>query len=166
MLKPLEQFICDECGLVINSPKEGYVEWESGFDDAKGKMFTRGFRIVHAYNASPLKNKSREGCYKYGGSPYRRDIDLEYFLKYAHQNMFSLLDLGFLHDKDNKIGCQISDFREFVDFFKRLTIPYYEEARQYFEEAIVDGEIAGDENEIYIFSEEKLKSIVQKYDRY
>lgn len=165
MLKPLEQFICDECGQVINSPKEGYVEWESG-TDANGKMFARGFRIVHAAYASPLAHKSTEGCYKYGRSHYRSDIDLEYFLKYAHQEMFSLLDLGFLHDKNKNIGCQISDFSEFVDFFKRLTIPYYEEARQYFQEAMADGEIYGDENEIYLFSEEKLEKIVQKYNRY
>ena len=56
MLKPLEQFICDECGQVINSPKEGYVERESG-TDANGKMFARGFRIVHAAYASPLAIK-------------------------------------------------------------------------------------------------------------
>ncbi len=77
-----------------------------------------------------------------------------------------MLDLGFLHDRNNKIGCQISDFREFVCFFKRLTISYYEEARLYFEEALEDEEICGDENEIYLFSEKKLKSIVQRYNRY
>lgn len=165
MLKPLEQFICDECGQVINSPKEGYVEWESGLD-ANKKMFARGFRIVHASHTSPIKKRNGEGCFKYGKSYHRSDIDLEYFLKHAHQEMFSLLDLGFLHDKNKKIGCQISDFSEFVDFFKRLTIPYYEEARKYFQEAIEDEEICGDENEIYLFSEENLKKIVQKYNKY
>ena len=29
MLVPLKQFICDECGTVIESPEDGYVEWES-----------------------------------------------------------------------------------------------------------------------------------------
>ncbi len=164
MLKPLKQFICDECGQVINSPEEGYVEWESGIDD-KGRSFARGFRIVHVSHASPLKH-TRKGCYKYDRSEYRSDIDLEHFLQNAHQYMFSLLDLGFLHDRNNKIGCQISDFREFVCFFKRLTISYYEEARLYFEEALEDEEICGDENEIYLFSEKKLKSIVQRYNRY
>ena len=70
-----------------------------------------------------------------------------------------------MHDKNQEVGCQISDFREFVDFFKRLTIPYYEEARQYFQEAIEDCEIS-DENEIYLFTEENLKRIVQRYDKY
>lgn len=68
-----------------------------------------------------------------------------------------MLDLGFLHDRNNKIGCQISYFREFVDFSKRLTISYYEEARKYFEEALEDEEICGDENEIYLFSEKNKK---------
>lgn len=85
---------------------------------------------------------------------------------YENKRIFTRSNLGFLHDKNKNIGCQISDFSEFVDFFKRLTIPYYEEARQYFQEAMADGEIYGDENEIYLFSEEKLEKIVQKYNRY
>lgn len=164
MLKPLEQFICDECGQVINSPKEGYVEWESGIDK-NGKMFARGFRIIHSSQASPMEKINGKGCFKYDESPYCSDIDLDYFQKTVHQKLFSLLDLGFMHDKNQEVGCQISDFREFVDFFKRLTIPYYEEARQYFQEAIEDCEIS-DENEIYLFTEENLKRIVQRYDKY
>lgn len=161
MLTPLKQFVCDECGKIIDSPKEGYVEWEYGTDE-NGKMFARGFRIVHAAYTSPLKDKNKEGCYKYGNSLYRSDIDLEYFLKHAHQYMYSYLHLGFLHDPKNEIGCQIDNFPEFVDFFKRLTIPYYEEARLSFGQALADGIIA-DENEIYLFTEDVLKSIVDKY---
>lgn len=161
MLTPLKQFVCDECGEVIDSPKEGYVEWEHGTDE-NGKMFARGFRIVHAAYTSPLKDKNKEGCYKYDNSLYRSDIDLEYFLKHAHQYMYSYLHLGFLHDPKNEIGCQIDNFPEFVDFFKRLTIPYYEEARLSFGQALTDGIIA-DENEVSLFTEDVLKSIVDKY---
>lgn len=161
MLTPLKQFVCDECGRVINSPKEGYVEWEQGTDE-NGKMFARGFRIVHAAYASPLKDKNKEGCYKYGNSSYRNDIGLDCFLQYAHQYMYSFLNLGFLHDPQNEIGCQVENFPEFVDFFKRLTIPYYEEARLSFGQALADGIIA-DENEISLFTGNVLKSIVDKY---
>jgi len=76
--------------------------------------------------------------------------------------MYSFLHLGFLHDPKNEIGCQIDNFPEFVDFFKRLTIPYYEEARLSFGQALADGIIA-DENEICLFTEDVLKSIVDKY---
>ena len=164
MLTPLKQFVCDECGLIIDSPKKGYVEWEHG-TDKNGKMFARGFRIVHAAYASPMKDKNKEGCYKYGDSYYRSDIDLDNFLRCAHQYMYSYLQLGFLHDANNEIGCQIDNFPEFVDFFKRLTIPYYEEARFSFQQALADGFIS-DESEISLFTEDVLKSIVEKYHLY
>lgn len=54
MLIPLKQFICDECGEIINSPGEGYVEWEEGIDQ-DGQFFAKGFRIVHHLPKSPYK---------------------------------------------------------------------------------------------------------------
>lgn len=164
MLKPLKQFICDECNQVINTPKEGYVEWESGFDE-KDKPFSRGFRIVHIPPSSPYKHNP-EGCYKYGKSRYRSDIDLESFLKSAHQEMFSRLDKGRFLDPTNSEGCKISNFREFVEFFRRLTVPYYEEARLYFQQAWEDGFISTEMSDKDLYSEEYLKKIVEKYSIY
>ena len=159
MLKPLEQFICDECGHIITSSHEGYVEWEAG-QDIEGACFARGFRIVHHLHSSPLGG--REGCYKYGNSNYRHDMHLNNFLENAHQYMCSFLDLGLLHDPDCRIGCRIQDFREYSDFFRRLTIPYYEEARKYIPEALHDG-CFDDANEIAFYTPELLRRIIEKY---
>lgn len=165
MLRPLEQFICDECGDIINTPKEGYVEWESErLPD--GREYCHGFRIVHAYFASPKKDRHGEGCYRYGNSEHRLDIDLDFFLRNVHQEMFSMLDLGIYHDPENHRGSSIQDYREFVDFYKRLTIPYYEEARMYITQALQDGFIGGDENELYLYTPELLERIVRQYSVY
>jgi hypothetical protein len=56
-LKPLEQFICDYCGYVINSIEDGWVEWlteitEDGFRE-------HGFKIVHHAPSSP-RRESRD----------------------------------------------------------------------------------------------------------
>lgn len=159
MLEPLRQFICDECGQVIESPEDGYVEWEEVGEQDR-RPIVRGFRIVHHARKSPLGG--REGCYKYGDSLYRMDMHLHHYLECAHQNMFSYLYLGQKHDPDNHIGCRIENFVEFTDFFKRLTIPYYEEARQYFTRAIRDGYVE-DDNEIFLFTPERLRSIIEHY---
>lgn len=71
-----------------------------------------------------------------------------------------------MYDPEGRVGCLISDFKEFPDFFRRLTIPYYEEARLYFDQARSDKDIAGDENEILIYTEDFLKRIVERYSIY
>lgn len=161
MLTPLKQFICDECGQVINSPEDGYVEWESGQDE-EGNHFERGFRIVHHLPKSPYKETKRDGCYIYGKSHYRSDISLSWFLDHVHQELFSWLDLGFLHDSTGNIGNRVVNFKEYADFARRLTIPYYEEARLYFQNVLTDSDFT-DNNEISIFNENTLKSIINKY---
>lgn len=59
-LKPLEEFICDVCGEIINSPKEGYVIWRSDRDHDRLQY---DFKIIHQMicddrscgNSMPLK---------------------------------------------------------------------------------------------------------------
>ena len=159
MLRPLEEFICDECGQVIASPHDGYVEWEEGQDE-NGVHFARGFRIVHHTPRSPLK--TIDGCYSYGDSRYRNDISLEYFIENVHQYLASFLDLGLMHDANHRIGCRISNFRQFTDFAKRLTIPYYEEARLYIPTAIQDG-FCSDCNELALYTPDYLRRIIERY---
>lgn len=161
MLEPLKEFICDECGQIINSPDEGYVEWIEN-EDADGKPVVKGFRIIHNSACSPFKEKGREGCFKYAHTPGRCDIDLEYFLSNAPQYLTSFLDLGFLHDPVGVVGSRIKDYKEFTNFARRLLIPYYEEARTHFSEVLADGEFC-DNHEINIFTEDTLKQIINRF---
>jgi len=162
MLIPLIQFYCDECGEIIDSPKDGFVEWLEITDEKTEKKTVNGFRIVHRKTQSPLKAIKHDGCYKYGNNDNRMDNELSYILENSHQFIFSYLDLGFIHDSNGEIGSLIVDYKSFVDFAKRLTIPYYEEARKYFSIAYQEGYFS-EENEVGLFTESTLKSIIARY---
>ena len=150
-LRPLEQWICDVCGEVIECPKDGYVQWHrnsnSEIDD---------FVIVHHHTASPKKH-TRDGCYKYDS-----DSDLESFLgDHGKVELTALLDPGPNHLP--KYTTMVADIRKWIDFYKRLQLPYYEEARIYWDYASTDGYF-GDSNEIYIYLPENLKRMIDHYE--
>jgi hypothetical protein len=164
MLKPLEQFICDKCNGIIENPSQGYVEWESKYSNSKKLYEQWGFKIIHHYHYSPFKKEDGRGagCYHYENSPNRSDLDLEHFMgKCQISELLSFLDVGPYHNKDYS-GSSIIDLREYVEFFRRLTIPYYEEARFYWNQAINDG-FFGDANEIWIYLPENLEHLIKKY---
>ncbi len=150
-LKPLGQWICDVCGEVIQSPKDGYVQWNRNLNQE-----IDDFVIVHHFSASPKKH-NRDGCYKYDS-----DSDLESFLgERGIVELTALLDPGPYHMPEYKT--MVADIRKWIDFYRRLQLPYYEEARQYWEEAISDGYF-DDANEIYIYLPEKLKRMIEHYE--
>ena len=151
-LKPMKQWICDVCGEIIERPEDGYVQFhrnEHGqYDD---------FIIVHHRPASPRKNL-QNACYKYSS-----DSDLESFLgDHGKVELLSLLDPGVYHLKQYRQ--MVADIRKWNDFFMRLQLPYYEEARKYWSRASIDGYFA-DSNEIYIYLPENLKRMIQHYEK-
>jgi len=75
--------------------------------------------------------------------------------------LHSLLDPGPFHIPDYKN--HIADYRKWSDFYKRLQLPYYEEARQYWDRASRDGYF-GDSNEVYIYLPESLKRMIQHFE--
>ncbi len=118
MLKPLEQFICDSCRQTIETPDHGWVEWVG-----EGNR-NHGFRICHDNGRCPRLSKNEYLC----------DQPLSSFLgDYKWKEFYSFLD--------DAIQYQIllenfdpSDFQELSEFIKRLTVPYYEEARQFIDQ--------------------------------
>ena len=69
-LKPLQQWLCDECGEVIEEPAHGYLEW---LQDDSHKAY--GFRIVHHAPRSP-RRPSGGDCYRYTDHYGRSSSDL------------------------------------------------------------------------------------------
>jgi hypothetical protein len=65
--------------------------------------------------------------------------------------LLKVLDAGIYHDP-KFIGAQIkpANIRNYVETFRRLHLPYYEEARLYWDQAAEDGSLDGI-NEIAIF---------------
>jgi hypothetical protein len=75
--------------------------------------------------------------------------------------------LSFLDVWSSREGCAgpwVQDAREFVELTRRLTVPYYEEARTLWHAARADGFFAGiDETAAY--SPATLEALVKKYSR-
>lgn len=155
MLKTLTQFICDTCGKIIKSPQEGWLEWIR--DSKTGKVHS--FRIVHHQMASPLKNP--EGCYQHGNVIGRSDDHLDHILANPTAELLMHLDIGSYHNPSFS-GPYVADFRNYVETFRRLTIPYYEEARLYWDKAIQDGYFV-DANELLIFTPSFLRELIARY---
>jgi len=160
MLKPLEQFICDTCGEIINQPKDGWIEWIStGGKDGE----THSFRIVHHFTTSPFAKPNNNGCYQHSKLNGAKDTHLDRFLNSDMKMAYILkfLDVGIFHNPEYR-GTNITDMRNYVETVRRLTIPYYEEARTLWDVAQQDG-FFSDDNELIIYSVSKLKSLIEKY---
>jgi hypothetical protein len=156
MLKPLEQFICDKCKGVIEDPKLGYVEYLGELSEPIGKMIQirSGFKIVH--------NSQEKSCYFYKRSVEQKTLPLSDFLNENKFSMiYSYLDEGAILSPE-RVSVQIKNIREFTDFARRLCIPYYEEARCYFDQAIAD-EFFDGANEFHVYSVQKMQQIVEEY---
>jgi hypothetical protein len=154
MLKPLSEWICDACGEIIREAKEGYIEWQK----ADGKKY--GFRIVHHALYSPRRDGGGN-CY-YRSSERGGDKSLAEVVGSPGLSVVtSWLDVGAWHE-DSYSGPSVRDVREWVTLFRRLYLPYFEEARCYHEE--LQGLIDDGVNEYYLYLPETLRHVIEKHE--
>ena len=145
-LKPLQQFICDKCRELIKSPTDGWLEWLHSNDDRT----THGFRVVHNGQASPGKQDGKR-C-QYHTDLLVGDMHLDHFLgSDGLAALLSMIDRPF----DNQ--------QEFVEIIRRLHIPYYEEARLYWQKAKQDDFFSG-ANEYWPYLEANLTRLIETYE--
>lgn len=158
MLKPLEQFFCDTCGMLIKDPADGYLEWLSYEHPIQKRTFNKEFRICHyddRCRKHALKALKNNDINDEGGH-------LTDFLgEKGYIQLLDRLDRGSEIDR-NYIGVSIEDFREYVLLIKRLTIPHYEEAKQYWEKATND-QFFNDISEYKYFFKETLVELITQY---
>jgi hypothetical protein len=105
--------------------------------------------------------KGRDGCY-YSNAERGGDLDLPFFL--GTQGLIEAanwIDLGSAWDEEYR-GPEVENLREWAVIFRRLHLPYYEEARPYLEQAKAGGEF-GDNNEVSFYLPETLKEIIKYY---
>jgi len=153
-LKPLEQWICDTCGEVIKCPEDGYVQFKKG--DKGGHD---DFIIVHHLAVSPRKGNNKNGCYQYNA-----DSDLKSYLAVdGLARLLALVDPG-EHKCDELKHPNTGNFRKWVDFVRRLQLPYYEEARLYWSEAEQDGFFDG-AGETWPYLPRNLNYLIEKYGK-
>lgn len=154
MLKPLQQWICDACGDVIASPDDGWVEWKV----TGGKK--HHFRIVHNLRHTPYAATS--GTCQY--SHKERDGDLyisDMIGPVGLIRLISWIDVGDWH-QDDYTHPSVRDLREWTTLFRRLHLPYYEEARLCIQE--LEDFRSGGANEILFYLPEQLKRIVEAHE--
>ncbi len=145
MLSPLQQWFCDTCGGVIEKPEDGYVIWRQDKDN-----LDFDFKIIH---------QSRCDNSRYSSSAALGD-----FLGTEGLNiLLSLLSYGQIKSNNGSLGGNsIKDMDEFVDFFRRLQTPYYEEARRHFWNGDLLADFS-DANEMYPYQVEVLQRIISEY---
>ncbi|HLP81974.1 MAG TPA: hypothetical protein VK141_08330 [Nitrosomonas sp.] len=142
MLKPLEQWICDHCGDIIESPEQGYVIWRH--DEQHREC---DFQIIHQEKCDNRAFPSSAAVEDFLG-----EAGLNYLLSFLSIGQIKVL-LG------QRNGASIRDIHEFVDFFRRMQTPYYEEARTKFSNNDLL-EYFSDSNEVYPYQSEILKRII------
>jgi hypothetical protein len=144
--KPLSRWRCDVCRELIEKPEEGYVVWNW---DQNGQ--NADFKVIHHMrcddNSSPASLALPDLLGHDGAA-----------------KMLSWLSVGPVIIANN--GGQgetrgVADIDEFVDLFRRLQTPFYEEARPAFKNYDVLADLA-DANEVFPYTQYALRKIVKK----
>lgn len=148
--QPLTVWQCDKCRGAVDA-QNGWVEWEAGSD-----FGPRDFHIVH----------NDRHCYFHDASPFRKDCHIQDFLgaKGAYNLQTLVQPAPFFVDNFAGGNWLAPDLRGFYELYRRLQVPYYEEARPYFREAYRDGEMDG-ANETTISSPVFCKKIYETYGK-
>lgn len=138
-------WVCDTCGKEIHSSVEGIIEWYS-YVDEKGIPRVGKLRLVHERSISPLKktNLKRKGCsfdmhetlYKGTATGTIEQAPLGDFL--GPEGLMRLL--SFMLEK----GLPAKDV---VRMVKRVHVPGYDVARNFFLEAALEGIIPREASE-------------------
>lgn len=151
--KPLTGWRCDKCGQRVDA-QNGWLEWEAG--EGKGP---RNFRIVHNW-----VYPDKRDCFFHTSSPGRKDNHLHYYLGVeGQQALLTLLYPGdFFTEHFTGGEWDYPNIPEFAEVFRRLHVPFYEEARPYLGEAYSNGEMDG-ANESTITGSEFCKRIYKEY---
>ena len=126
----MDTWICDTCGESITKHSDGWVEWISFPDEENtGKRKGRGFRLVHASHASPIKSCQVGGTYeRMGGKGLVMDRTLEHFI--GPDGLMLLLSYILEEDVSNQ---------QVLEMIKRIHIPGYEQVRSHINEAMSKG---------------------------
>jgi len=142
MTKP-NQWTCDLCHKSIKSAAEGYVVWK----DPAGLHNAHDIMIIHQAKCDPGS-----------GAGYASSYPLTEFLGTdGLTTLLSWLSVGPIYGP-SEITPTVRDLDEFVDFVRRVQIPYYEEARPHFGEEKVQHAL-GDASESYPYHPDVLKRI-------
>lgn len=143
MNKPFTEWKCDVCGQMISSVDEGYVIWR---DDEERRPVD--FKVIH---------QGKCDIKSYSGS-----MDIKTFLGDSGREwLLSFLSVGAIKRNLGEGTMTLpSDMDAFIDFFRRMQTPYYEEARTKFSQENVL-EYHHDDNEVGPYLQDSLQKIIE-----
>jgi len=122
-MTPLTSWMCDYCGQLIERADLGNVIWKK---QPSGKEY--GHLIVHKTFAD---NPSSPRCDSTLEADYPANLSIEDMI--GPLGLARLLgDLSRGPIDGTKGAVAIEDFDAWIDLFRRLQVPYYEEARPHF----------------------------------
>jgi hypothetical protein len=141
-MTPLATWICDTCGDAIESAKKGDVVWYVNDESEK-----HGFKIVHKGPQCDLDRsmQSQELSALVGTE--------------GQAHLLSWLSYGPI--KSYGDSSRVASLDEYVDLFRRLQAPWYEEARPHFHSEAIQEQYS-DSNEIGPYEPHSLKAIADQ----
>jgi hypothetical protein len=172
VLEPLKQWICDGCGEIIRSEREGWLEFLRDRSPKPGAILTHGFRIVHHNSFAPRRPAGLPAdvptplearCAAYQDRIGVQDMHLRAYLGITGlADLLVRLDWGSFVDPDGEHSSE-APTREMVEIIRRLHVPYYEEARLHLAQAAEDGELDEPSNPFYVNNPDVLARIARHY---
>ena len=139
MDSPLTRWYCDVCREPIEDTESGYVIWQA---NKQSQYYS--FKIIHKTKCDQTNYNCSMALNDYTG-----EEGLARLL--AELSSGSIID-GW--------SCHVVAFLdEYVELFRRVQTPYYEEARRYFREEMVRERLSG-ENPVSAYLPETLRQII------
>jgi hypothetical protein len=139
-----KQWYCDFCGEVIESEKDGMLEWDSFLTEEGREFNADNFRIVH--------HRAVKNCRPKHADDYLSDGHLHWYT--GSQGLSELLAIQARYTLDTL---------KFQKIIRRLHVDYYEEAISYLPQALEDGEYEIDPIEDGDISLTNLKWLIRTY---
>lgn len=138
-IPPLTQWWCDKCGEIIESSKDAIV------------LFDSDRTFMHIVHQVRCDDNSINSCHH-----------LRVYLGLEGMNwLLSDLSVGPVMSEDCvRRECSVKDMDVFVDFFRRVQVPYYEEARRKFRNESIRYYLEG-ANEASPYTQSSLKKIAK-----
>ena len=142
MHQPLTKWFCDNCGEVIENVDVGHVVWKRDQD-----LREYDFKIIHR----KCDESNQFPCW---------DSLKDFLGPDGLSHLLSFLSLGpFLSRPGVSSTLGLANNDQFVDLVRRVQLPYYEEARQYFLREGMTDRMAG-ENEMSPYRVESLRELI------
>lgn len=176
-LTPLEQFFCDACSKVIETPVDGLLTWRLGYEEKAAE-----FAIVH----NPKRSTRPKGC-AVPGERVLKSVSLDWVAAPNLPPEHPLLDdydgdddeviqewlgaqrranglsylIGEFLDPFRSREPRVESISEFTEILRRLHIPYYEEARVYFDLGLRHNEFIAEGS--WPYTRTTLLGLIHKY---